>query len=124
VLLDTRLIVDRAHFRATLFRDGVEVFSAPVGVGQARSPTPAGDFYVRDVLTRYRSSTYGPVAFGISGRSASLTDWPAGGYIGIHGTNQPSLIPGAVSHGCVRMRNGDITRLAALMPVGTPVTVQ
>jgi L,D-transpeptidase catalytic domain len=124
VLLDTRLVVDRAHFRATLFRDGVQVFSAPVGVGQAQWPTPTGEFYVRDMLTRYRSPTYGPLAFGISARSAALTDWPAGGYIGIHGTDQPGLIPGAVSHGCIRMRNADITRLAALMPVGTPVKVQ
>lgn len=124
VLLDTRLVVDRALFRAALFRDGVQVFSAPIGVGQAQSPTPTGEFYVRDMLTRYRSRTYGPIAFGTSARSAAITDWPAGGYIGIHGTDQPSLIPGAISHGCIRMRNADILRLAALMPVGTPVIVR
>ena len=124
VLRDTRLVVDRGHFRATLFRDGVRVFSAPVGVGEAQSITPAGDFYVRDVLTRYRSPTYGPIAFGTSARSATLTDWPAGGYIGIHGTDQPGLIPGAISHGCIRMRNADILRLAKLMPVGTPVIIR
>ncbi len=124
VLLDTRLVVDRERFRATLFQDGVEVFSAPIGVGHAQSPTPTGEFYVRDVLTRYKSPTYGPIAFGTSARSAAITDWPAGGYIGIHGTDQPSLIPGAISHGCIRMRNADILRLAALMPVGTPVIVR
>ena len=124
ILLDTRLVIDRARFRATLFRDGVQVFSAPVGVGEAQSTTPAGDFYVRDVLTRYRSPMYGPIAFGTSARSATLTDWPAGGYIGIHGTNQPNLIPGAISHGCIRMRNADILRLARLMPVGTPVIIR
>jgi len=124
VLRDTRLVVDRRRFRATLFRDGVRVFSAPIGVGEAQSTTPAGDFYVRDVLTRYRSPTYGPIAFGTSARSATLTDWPAGGYIGIHGTDQPGLIPGAISHGCIRMRNADILRLAKLMPVGTPVIIR
>jgi lipoprotein-anchoring transpeptidase ErfK/SrfK len=124
VLIDTRLLVERARFRATLFRDGKQVFTAPVGVGQAQWPTPAGDFYVRDVLTRYTSSAYGPVAFGTSARSAVITDWPAGGYVGIHGTDQPSLIPGAISHGCIRMRSADIRRLAALMPIGTPVIVQ
>jgi lipoprotein-anchoring transpeptidase ErfK/SrfK len=76
------------------------------------------------MLTRYRSPFYGPVAFGTSARSPTLTDWPGGGYIGIHGTDQPSLIPGAISHGCIRMRNADILRLAALMPVGTPITVR
>ena len=99
------------------------MFSAPVGVGQPQSPTPTGEFYVRDVVTRYRSPMYGPIAFGTSARSAVLTDWPAGGFIGIHGTDQPGLIPGAVSHGCVRMRNADILRLAKLMPVGTPIII-
>ena len=124
VILDTHLVIDRARFRATLFRDGVSVFSAPVGVGRARSPTPVGNFYVRDVLTRYRRRSYGPIAFGTSARSATLTDWPAGGYIGIHGTDRPQLIPGSISHGCIRLRNADILKLAALMPVGTPVTVK
>ena len=124
VFLDTRLVVDRHRFRATLFRDGVPVFSAAIGIGQPQWPTPAGDFYVRDVLTRYRSPFYGPVAFGTSARSPTLSDWPGGGYIGIHGTDQPSLIPGAISHGCIRMRNADILRLADLMPVGTPITVR
>jgi lipoprotein-anchoring transpeptidase ErfK/SrfK len=53
-----------------------------------------------------------------------LTDWPGGGFIGIHGTNAPGLIPGRVSHGCIRMRNEDITRLNSLMSVGTPVSVR
>jgi lipoprotein-anchoring transpeptidase ErfK/SrfK len=29
-----------------------------------------------------------------------------------------------VSHGCIRLRNSDILRLARLMPVGTPVTIR
>jgi hypothetical protein len=124
MLLDTRLVISRRQFRATLFRDGRAVFSAPVGVGQTQSATPAGDFYIRDVLTRYRSPTYGPIAFGTSARSATLTGWPAGGYIGIHGTDQPGLIPGTVSHGCIRMRNSAILRLARLMPVGTAVVIR
>jgi hypothetical protein len=121
--LDTRLVINRARFHATLLRNGAPVFRALVGVGAPGSPTPAGQFYVRDAVTRYRSRAYGPVAFGTSARSATLTDWPAGGYVGIHGTDEPRLIPGAISHGCIRMRNADILRLARLMPVGTPVTI-
>jgi hypothetical protein len=124
MLLDTRLVVDRSRLRATLFRNGTGVFSVEVGIGQVQWPTPPGTFYVRDVLTRYRSPTYGPIAFGTSARSATITDWPAGGYIGIHGTDQPQIIPGRVSHGCIRLRNADIVRLAALMPVGTPVIIR
>ena len=120
----THLLIDLHRLRATLFRDGHPVFTAPVGVGQPQSPTPRGEFYVRDKLTDYASPFYGPVAFGTSARSAVLTDWPDGGFVGIHGTNAPQLIPGRVSHGCIRLRNPDILRLAKLMPVGTPLTIK
>jgi hypothetical protein len=119
----TRLIVDLERLRATLLRDGRPVLRAPVGIGQAQWPTPRGRFYVRNKLVRYRSPFYGPLAFGTSARSPVLTDWPGGGFVGIHGTNRPELIPGRVSHGCIRMRNPDIERLGRLMPVGTPITI-
>jgi lipoprotein-anchoring transpeptidase ErfK/SrfK len=63
------------------------------------------------------------VPFGTSARSAHLTDWPDGGFIGIHGTDQPQLIPGRVSHGCIHMRNADIVALGRLMPIGTPLVI-
>jgi lipoprotein-anchoring transpeptidase ErfK/SrfK len=119
----TRLDIDLDRLRATLYRRGRAVLRAPVGVGMAGWPTPHGRFYIRDRLSRYRSATYGPVAFGTSARSPRATDWPAGGYVGIHGTDRPDLVPGRISHGCIRMRNPDILRLARLMPVGTPVRV-
>ena len=40
-----------------------------VGVGVASSPTPRGEFYVRNRLTRYGDDFYGPLAFGTSVRS-------------------------------------------------------
>jgi hypothetical protein len=124
VAVETHLVVDLARLRAELLRGGRRVFEAPVGVGRADAPTPPGEFYVRDKLTSFDSSFYGPIAFGTSARSAVLTDWPNGGYVGIHGTNEPQLIPGRISHGCIRMRNVDILRLARLMPVGTPLTIR
>jgi hypothetical protein len=122
--VSTRLVVDRRRLRATLYRDGKAVFTAPVGIGTDSSPSPAGEFIVTDELTRFASPFYGPIAFGTSARSAVLTDWPAGGFVGIHGTNAPGLVPGRISHGCIRMRNSDILRLAARMPVGTPLTIR
>ena len=119
----TRLVVDVDRRRATLFRDGERVFSAPVGVGMAQWPTPRGSFFIRNKLVRFRSAFYGPVAFGTSARSAVLTDWPGGGFVGIHGTDRPDLLPGAVSHGCIRMRNRDISRLSRLLFVGTPLRI-
>jgi hypothetical protein len=123
-VVHTRLVVDRAALTATLLRDGRPVLVAPVGIGAPAAPTPAGRFLVRDRLARYRSPFYGPVAFGTSARSPTLSEWPAGGFVGIHGTDQPDLIPGRVSHGCIRLRNPDMLRLARRMPVGTPIVVR
>jgi lipoprotein-anchoring transpeptidase ErfK/SrfK len=119
----TRLVVDRRRLTATLYRGGKVAFRAPVGVGLPQWPTPRGEFFIRNQLYGFGNPVYGPIAFGTSARSTVLTDWPGGGFIGIHGTNQPYLLPGRVSHGCIRMRNGDILRLARMMPVGSPLTV-
>jgi hypothetical protein len=123
-VVHTRLVVDLEGLTATLLRGKRPVLRMPVGVGEPQWPTPTGEFYIRNVLTRFSSPFYGPVAFGTSARSSVLTDWPGGGFIGIHGTDLPQLLPGRVSHGCIRLRNEDILRLRKLMPVGTPVTIR
>lgn len=48
--VDTRVVVDRADLTLTLtlYRDGKVEFRTPVGVGKPGTPTPAGQFYVRD----------------------------------------------------------------------------
>jgi L,D-transpeptidase-like protein len=122
--VDTHLVIDRSRFRATLYRRGRAIFQSIVGVGEPRWPTPAGRFYVRERLTGFTDPIYGVIAFGTNGRSHVLTDWPGGGFIGIHGTNQPEILPGRVSHGCVRMPNPSIRRLDRLMRIGTPVTIR
>lgn len=120
----TRLVVDLERLTATLYRDARPIFRAPVGVGRPEWPTPRGRFYIRNKLTRFANPFYGPLAFGTSARSSVLTEWPAGGFVGIHGTNRPDLLPGLVSHGCIRLRNEDVLALGRLMPVGTPLTVR
>jgi hypothetical protein len=123
-VVDTHLVVDLERLTATLLRDRRPVFRARIGIGEAAWPTPTGKFYIRNRLTDYESPFYGPLAFGTSARSAVLTDWPDGGFVGIHGTNQPELLPGRVSHGCIRLRNEDILALGRAMPIGTPVTIR
>jgi hypothetical protein len=118
------LVVDRAATKATLFRKGTPIFSTRVGVGKPFWPTPRGEFFVTETMRGFHNPAYGPVAFGTSARSPVLTDWPGGGFIGIHGTDAPRLIPGHISHGCVRIRNAAILRLARIMRVGTPLTVR
>jgi lipoprotein-anchoring transpeptidase ErfK/SrfK len=119
----TRLVIDRRLFTATLYKRGKVVFRTRIGVGKSHWPTPPGEFHVREKLSGFSDPIYGPLAFGLNARSAVLTDWLNGGFIGIHGTNQPQILPGRVSHGCIRMPNAAILRLARLMPLGTPVTI-
>ena len=119
----TALTINRRTLRATLRRNGRRVWTSRVGVGAPGTPTPAGRFWIRERLSGFGGS-YGPWAFGTSAYSNRLTGWPGGGVIGIHGTDQPGLIPGRPSHGCVRVPNGAIRRLAKLMPIGTPVRIR
>ena len=119
----TMLRVNRATLRATLYRWGRRAWSSPIGVGATETPTPAGHFWIRSRLRGLAGDpVYGPYAFGTAAYSV-LSDWPGGGVIGIHGTNEPSRIPGRPSHGCIRVPNNAITRLWELMPIGTPVEI-
>ncbi|CAN5277531.1 hypothetical protein BH20ACT16_BH20ACT16_03810 [soil metagenome] len=119
----TKLRVNRTTLRATLYRAGRKVWSSPIGVGAPATPTPAGRFWVRERLRNLGGGAiYGPWAFGTAAYSV-LSDWPGGGVVGIHGTNQPQLIPGRPSHGCIRVPNEKIEQLARRMPIGTPVEI-
>jgi murein L,D-transpeptidase YcbB/YkuD len=120
----TQLVIDRRDLRASLYRNGKRIWNASVGIGKSDTPTPRGNFWIRERLRGLGNGTaYGPWAFGTSAYS-NLSDWPGGGVVGVHGTNQPGLIPGRPSHGCVRIRNDKIRLLARLMPVGTPVRIK
>lgn len=122
--VQTRLVIDRSKQHATLSKNGRRIWSAPVGIGKPSTPTPQGRFWIREKFrTGDAGGIYGPVAFGTSDYSV-LTDWPGGGVIGIHGTNEPSLIPGQPSHGCIRVKNDDISKLFRLMPIGTPLLIR
>jgi hypothetical protein len=119
----TRLVIHRRSFRAILYRRGHRIWSSRIGVGKPESPTPAGHFYVREKLADYAGSFYGPIALGTSAYSR-LSEWPKGGVVGVHGTSQPELLPGRVSHGCIRVPNDAIVRLASRVPLGTPVLIR
>ena len=122
--VNTRLVINRRRFRASFYRAGKRVWTSPVGVGRPGRATPSGRFWIREKLRSLEGGTiYGPLAFGTSAYSG-ISDWPRGGVIGVHGTNQPGLIPGRISNGCVRVPNRKIRRLGRIMPLGTPVRIR
>lgn len=121
----SRIVVDLSERRLVAYRNGAPVLRTHVAIGAAQTPTPTGRFFVdeRFVLSD-PNGPFGVAALGISAHSTVLHDWAQGGPIALHGTNEPSAIGEAVSHGCVRLANGDMRRLLALAPAGTPVLIR
>ncbi|HEX2240693.1 MAG TPA: L,D-transpeptidase, partial [Actinomycetota bacterium] len=70
------------------------------------------------------NSIYGKFAYGLSAYAEAADDWYGNGVIGLHGTNDPTSVGRPASHGCIRMRNEDITELARLLPLGTPILIR
>ncbi len=123
-LIDGYLHVDERRLKATLYRRGKAIFSArdrrrQVEHGDADGPLLRDGETARD----QRPRSTGPYALGTSAYAPTLSEWPGGGVVGIHGTNEPQLIPGRPSHGCIRMRNADIARLWKIVEVGTPIDI-
>lgn len=119
---DMALDINLGRLRATLTRRGRAIWHAAIGDGKPSTPTPTGHFWIRELMRVAPGTLYGPYAFGTSDYS-TLSEWPNGGVVGIHGTDEPSLIPGHPSHGCIRMRNAAITYLAFHLPIGAPVDI-
>lgn len=128
--LTLKVVIDRSSFTLTLYRHGAVVKRYGIAVGTAEYPTPAGEFAVQ---TKVVDPTWVPPDSEWA-KDAKITEpgpdnplgtrWMAiNGTIGIHGTNAPSSIGSAASHGCIRMRMPDVEELFELVEIGTPVTV-
>ncbi len=111
--------------RLNLRKSGRLVASFPAAVGRSLLPTPTGRYYLVELLKQPDpNGPYGPYAFGTSAFSKVLYHFGGGpGQIGIHGTNEPRSIGHDASHGCIRIPNADIVRLAHLLPLGTPIRI-
>jgi len=98
----------------------VQVFA--VAVGAPNSPSPSGTF---TIVNRVANPTYyHPGTVIAPGPQNPIgTRWIGlnqKGY-GIHGTDQPSSIGYAKSHGCIRLRNADVERLFERVRTGDVV---
>jgi lipoprotein-anchoring transpeptidase ErfK/SrfK len=115
------ITIDRSARTLTLREGERLLLRTRVAVGAPGMETPLGTFYV---MRKFRPTApvLGAYAMETSAYS-KLSEWPGGGVVGIHGTNQPWLLGQAVSHGCVRVANAQILKLARLAPVGTPIRI-
>jgi lipoprotein-anchoring transpeptidase ErfK/SrfK len=120
-----RVVVSIPNRKLILFEGDRALRIYDVAVGKPSTPTPQGKFAI---INRVPNPTYyapsGSVAPG--GHNPLGSRWmglSAKGY-GIHGTNVPSSIGKAASHGCVRMRKQDLEELFEMVTVGTTVELQ
>ena len=120
-----RVVVSLAARSLVVYDGQTPVMEAPVAIGTTSTPTPWGSYYIDGaVRTPDPRGVYGPYQVSIAGFSEVLMSFGSGvGQIAFHGTNEPGLVGSAVSNGCLRMYNADITRLANLVPIGTPVQI-
>ncbi|ROP78744.1 lipoprotein-anchoring transpeptidase ErfK/SrfK [Frigoribacterium sp. PhB107] len=117
------LVASTTSNTLVLYDAGVEKKSFPVATGTGGTPTPTGSFYLTELLAPTNQG-YGPFAYGLSAFSDALNSFGGGpGQIGLHGTDDEASIGQAASHGCIRLSNADISELAAMLPLGTPITI-
>lgn len=121
--------------RMLFHRQGEDLSAYPVSVGRASWPTPRAPF---TVVSKEKNPTWDvPQSILAESRRLGRVQPPSvppgpanplGAYwiglslsgIGIHGTNAPSSIYGAVSHGCMRLHPDDIAALFERVAVGIP----
>ena len=120
-----RIEVSLSGHQITVYDGDTVMIQEPVAIGKESTPTPTGKYYTRVLLKAPDPNTvYGPYAYGLSGHSEVLTEFNGGdAELGIHGNNDASVLGQSVSAGCIRMSNESITRLAGILPLGTPIEI-
>jgi hypothetical protein len=75
--------------------------------------------------TEEPSNIRGPCCIRIhcNGEFSGFSNLTGQGTIGIHGTNDPGSIGHAASHGCIRLANWDVVRLATKIKPGDNVSI-
>lgn len=118
-----KIEVDLSDYQATLLANDREVRTFSVSIGMPGAETPTGRFAVTDTFRGNLNPAYGCCAVALTARQTRLpSGWLGGDRIAIHGTSGP--LGAAISHGCIRARNADVSELVKKVPVGTPVVIR
>ena len=113
--------------RLTLYSHGKRVLSVRVVVGAPATPTPLGLFAVHHITRNDSSSVLGPYTIQLTAFSDVLHEFAGGpGRIAMHGMRGALVAPAgsAVSHGCIRIRNQKLKKIAARVRAGTPMYIR
>lgn len=132
-----RIKVDVKTNMLGVFEGDKIVAAYPVTVGSGEIPTPIGEWKVRGVA-KFPTFRYDEKMLKSGERSKHFyllkpgPNNPVGVIwialnkkgIGIHGTDEPDTVGKVASHGCIRLANWDIVRLAGRVKAGVPVEVK
>ncbi len=117
--------------------DGEKIIAAyPVTIGSDRTKSPIGDWKVA-AIAKMPNFRYDESMLEKGERSEDFHLLPPGPNnpvgvvwialnkkgIGLHGTNEPDTIGRSSSHGCIRLANWDVVRVANNITKGVPVSI-
>ena len=128
--------VDTKTNRLGVFEAEKLIAAYPVTIGSAHNTSPVGEWKVRGV-SKLPTFRYDKEMLEHGERSGNFYMLPPGPRnpvgvmwialnkkgIGIHGTNDPGSIGHAESHGCIRLANWDVVRLATKIKTGDNVSI-
>lgn len=128
--LTVHLVVKLGQRRVYLYRGDRLLAKYPIAIGKRGWETPTGSFQVlsKEKNPVFKSFRTGQLIYPGSDNPLGVRwigIWTDGKtQLGFHGTNQEELLGQAVSHGCIRMRNQDVTAMFDQVNLGTTVVVE
>ncbi|MFQ6309686.1 L,D-transpeptidase family protein [Lysobacter capsici] len=133
-----KVVVDKSDSTLTLLdADGKTIALFPVSSGSEHDPLPIGEWKIGSTAVD-PTFHYNPALFWDSDPKHAKAKLAAGPnnpvgtrwidlskpHYGLHGTPTPSSVGKRQSHGCVRLTNWDVERLAAAVGPSVPVVMQ
>lgn len=133
-----KVVVDKSESTLTLLdAGGATIAQFPVSSGSERDPLPLGEWKVVAIAVD-PTFHYNPELFWDADPAHAKATLAAGPnnpvgthwidlskrHYGLHGTPEPAAVGKTQSHGCVRLTNWDVARVAAAVGPATPVVMQ
>ena len=133
-----RVIVDKSDTSVrAIDAQGRTIAFFPATIGSEKDPLPIGKWTIKGTA-KLPPFHYNPDLFWDADAGDTKAKLPSGPnnpvgiawmdlskpHYGIHGTPEPSTISRTESHGCIRLSNWDVARLASMVAPGTPAILQ
>jgi len=128
--LTVHLVVRLSQHQVYVYRGDQVLAHYTIAIGKRGWETPTGSFQVlsKEKNPVFKSFKTGALIYPGPDNPLGVRwigIWTDGKtQIGFHGTNQEELLGKAVSHGCIRMRNQDVSALFEQVSIGTTVTIE